>query len=503
MAVGLLEFFILEASEHVDRLDGLIASAGSSGPDVEAFTRLARGLRGSATMAKVTGVAEVAASMERVGRSLHAETIAWGPALAAELVAAVDDLKILLRGVRQWGAAEDERARTRAASIAALAPVTRAPAPTPSFATGGTAFIGTRADEIAAAVDSVCATPGGGAAELLRQVRTLRGVAAVRDVPPLADVLDGVERAAGPLEEARPGAELTDAQHAVLSAASVVLRGAAEAIRRGGRPEQGSADVERFARAAAALEDAPATSPPVVPVADLFFSDGADGVVAKSPTPSSTPTQRFGVEVVGHAEHLGRLAAEAQGATEPAARERLERELRRGLHALRELAESFGEHDVARFAVSVAGPDGSLDEEGLATLARAALLLASPSTPVEERVRRLRAVIDETGAEGSPAAAAGDPAANGAPRTPASTPTGKELHALLENSIAGISSLERGPLNDAAADDVVPIESLLYRGRAALDRAREIRDRLRRIGGTQLPDPLVELFDLLDLAASE
>jgi hypothetical protein len=49
----------------------------------------------------------------------------------------------------------------------------------------------------------------------------------------------------------------------------------------------------------------------------------------------------------------------------------------------------------------------------------------------------------------------------------------------------------------------VPIETLLYRRPAALARAREIRDQLRRIGGPQLPDALVELFDLLDLAAAE
>jgi len=54
-----------------------------------------------------------------------------------------------------------------------------------------------------------------------------------------------------------------------------------------------------------------------------------------------------------------------------------------------------------------------------------------------------------------------------------------------------------------AADEVVPIETLLYRGRSALARARELRDELRRIGGPALPPPLVELFDLIDLAAAD
>jgi hypothetical protein len=48
----------------------------------------------------------------------------------------------------------------------------------------------------------------------------------------------------------------------------------------------------------------------------------------------------------------------------------------------------------------------------------------------------------------------------------------------------------------------VPIESLLYRGRAALDRAVEIRDELRA-APTGNPTALDELFDLLELARAE
>ena len=49
----------------------------------------------------------------------------------------------------------------------------------------------------------------------------------------------------------------------------------------------------------------------------------------------------------------------------------------------------------------------------------------------------------------------------------------------------------------------MPIESLLYRGRAALDRAVEIRDAMRRAGPPTDPDALEELFDLLELARAE
>ncbi len=51
-------------------------------------------------------------------------------------------------------------------------------------------------------------------------------------------------------------------------------------------------------------------------------------------------------------------------------------------------------------------------------------------------------------------------------------------------------------------DAIVPVEALLYRGQAALDRARALRDELRSRGTTD-PDALHELYDLLDLARAE
>src|SRR5256885_1284909 len=108
---GFLEFFILEASEYVEQLDGLLLGADASGPDAEAVQRIARALRGTATMAKLTQFAELASAVERVGRSLHDRSVHWEPALGQALVAAVDDLKTLLHSARTWGAAEDQRAR--------------------------------------------------------------------------------------------------------------------------------------------------------------------------------------------------------------------------------------------------------------------------------------------------------------------------------------------------------------------------------------------------------
>src|SRR5215813_4425345 len=86
---GFLEFFILEASEYVEQLDGLLLAGGSGGPDPNAVQRAARALRGTATMAKLPAFADLAAAIERVGRAIHDRTLVWDPSLRGALVAAV------------------------------------------------------------------------------------------------------------------------------------------------------------------------------------------------------------------------------------------------------------------------------------------------------------------------------------------------------------------------------------------------------------------------------
>ena len=79
---------------------------------------------------------------------------------------------------------------------------------------------------------------------------------------------------------------------------------------------------------------------------------------------------------------------------------------------------------------------------------------------------------------------------------------GQELQALLSTSIAQLGAVSRErsrrtPILPAP----VAIDTLLFRGRAALDRALEIRSQL----GSAMPDreTLDELLDLVALAATE
>ena len=194
-----LTFFVLEASDCLEHLDAVLAGAGPGGPDATEFVRYARTLRGAAIMHKLTGLADLAHAAERAGRALRDGTTQWSPALAAGLVAAVDDLKILLHNLRIWGPNEEARAARRLADLARLVPGVDASG-VRGPGTGGGTFLATEMTEAAAALEALAPPVGvGGEAALqgaLGRVRTLRGIAGIHDVPPVPDVLDAVERSA-------------------------------------------------------------------------------------------------------------------------------------------------------------------------------------------------------------------------------------------------------------------------------------------------------------------
>ena len=84
--------------------------------------------------------------------------------------------------------------------------------------------------------------------------------------------------------------------------------------------------------------------------------------------------------------------------------------------------------------------------------------------------------------------------------------TPRDTMAVLDQGIDSLSSLAARPMSDPVElgdQPLVPIDALLYRWRAAIERAIELREQIRRHGGAASPDTLGELFDLLDLALAE
>jgi HPt (histidine-containing phosphotransfer) domain-containing protein len=91
-------------------------------------------------------------------------------------------------------------------------------------------------------------------------------------------------------------------------------------------------------------------------------------------------------------------------------------------------------------------------------------------------------------------------------RNPTPSRGAAALGELLDRGIRSLGTLPQTPLSNPitlAEHAPVPIDVLLYRGRAAIERAREIRDAIKRSGGVADAETLGELYDLLDLALTD
>jgi HPt (histidine-containing phosphotransfer) domain-containing protein len=564
---GILDFFVLEASEYIEQLDGLVLAGGAGGPNAESFQRAARALRGSATMARLNAFAELAAALERAARALRDGSLRWSPALSGAVVGAVDDLKILVRAARAWGDGESRRASARAAEISGFLPAERNAAPSPGTGQTSPSFLAAETANIAAGLEFLLTRPADPSAptNVLNRLRALRGVAAIKDIPPLPEVLDAADQGLRPIETQQ--GELTSAHRELVDAAAAVLRDAARVLR-GSAPTAPIAgplavSPEASARFEAALghfADAEAERTQVVPVSNLFFDDNGPHVVSSTAQPPTTPSDRFRLEMVGHGEHLRRLIGDARASSDPAAVERSTRALGRMVTTVRGTAESFGEGAIAQTVAALGESVTALDAPGLAVLTGLADLLSSPGHDSERlrtelprllagRLERDRVTAAETpqhvGGELQwleppvPGQASPPPPARPAPGPPSpiggpvpiftgststadmrqrstmpltapsssppkASPAGAGLASLLELGIASVEELAERPLSAP-----VPVEETLVPIESLVYRGEAAWRRALELRDDLRKQPtppresLEELYDLLDLVTDE
>lgn len=492
----LLRFFHAEAREYLDTVEDLIA--GDSSFEAGAFVAASRALRGSATMARVPRVADIALAMERIANAVRDEEISWSTTLRRDLDDAIADLRQFVESTNSWSTEDDRRAVDRLAALRVLLPAGRVTPPPPSAAGTTPIFIALQASAVAADLGAFLDDPTerGVVTDVVNRLRSLRGIAGVADHPPLGEVADAVERT---LREFAPDATLRDTDTELLAAAAAVFRRASSELRARSRFDSSADEVDRFARAAAA--SAPPTTvnePPVIRIEELFYTDGGPHLVRRGTTPARSAEARFREDVVTRAEHLLRLVAEARVSTDPFTRERVRRDLKSHLSRFDEFARSFGAQQVASM-VSEAAAAESLDHDALDAVESMARVLTTPGIALDEMESRL-AVGERK--RWTPISTPTVPPTRQAERPTATVPrSGRALRDMLDASLTTLSSLDDIPLIEPARSDedaIVPIEALLYRGNAALERARALRDDLRTRGAD--PDALHELYDLLDLA---
>jgi HPt (histidine-containing phosphotransfer) domain-containing protein len=570
--LGMSDFFALEAGEYLERLDALIQGDGGGAggaPAADEFVRLARALRGSALMASQQAIARAATGLETVARAVREGRRAWDPTTKQIAIRAVDDLKIFVRRAASWTEGDTAKAEALAAQLEQFAGRPSAQvraAEALGLDAGARAFVAREGAAIASALDRAAQVLRSNPLahdplqHVLKALQPLRGLAALNDLPPLPDLLEGIERAIGELNRttATPPGLVGD----LFQTAAGTIAHAAREVAERGRPDPDSAEFRKFAGLLVRFMD---SEPDVVPIDALFHAGAGPHVVrrgtpaAGSPPPPLPPTLGR-LELVSHGEHLRQAADSLERAPSATQRELRAHTLGSTFRALGAagggpVAERVAEFaQAAREAVS-GGIAVNLPAAFAVELRRAGEILSRSGSGDEAALAAdLAAVTAAIRALGTPAAApvaieslAPEPAREPAPTARRSRPLAPETEAVPESadlvgSWATYQRLVAGGIGPASLDEflrapsvdttrsvtpghrpgvspspgvpadpgaaprgdrapaVVDIRTLLYRGEQARRRAIELRAAAERATGDQVRAIIDEICDLVVLA---
>ena len=546
--LGMSDFFALEAGEYLERLDGLVA-AGES-PSADEFVRLARALRGSALMANQHGIARAAAGLEALARAVREGRRAWDPSTQQVAVRGVDDLKIFVRRAGAWTDADTAKAEALAHALEQLAgrPTAQVRAAEAiGLDAGARAFVAREGAAIASALDRAAqalrANPMAHdpLQQVLRSLQPLRGLAAVNDLPPLPDLLEGIERAIAELS--RSGIEPPVNVAALFQAAATAIARSARDVAERGRPDPEGAEFRGFADLLVRFIE---SEPDAVSIGSLYYSDSGPHIVSRG-VPVARPSTLGRLELVSHGDHLRQAADSLERAPSATQRELRAHTLGTTFRALANASGGRLADRVAQFAIAareaVASGVAVNNPAGFAAeLRRVGDLLARSNAGNEDA---LAAELDAvTGAiralqPGAPVV----PIESLAPATPATPPAARArapsprtapdkavpetadivgswaqyqrlvlagvAPASLEELIAaagqvaprpGAPSLDTARPAPTAEPPVVDVRTLLYRGERALKRAQELREAAKQASGDALRTLVEEVCDLVALA---
>ncbi len=536
LPAGRLQFFVLEATDYLDRL-AVIADRASP-PEGDDLVRLTRALRGAALMAGLESFAQAAGALEHTAKAHRDQPAGWTVERGALVAAAIRELRRLTARAAEWTDADDLAARDLARHVAtsvggAPAPI-REPAPTEDdhLKPSVREFIGREGAVIAGTLEHAAQSlelgqPGQAADLVLAKLQPLRGLASLPRLSPLPEFLDAIELTIRQVQDASapPGGPL-----ALRRAAAAVSRLAREIADRG----EANADTPEIAIGAVSLLESFGSEFDVVAIESLFRTGDLAPIVVRgdahfTDTAPPDPT----LELVSLADRLRQAAdqltlpASSAGRTlnlyglvvqlRPLGqRARDERPHLAGL--LSAVADAIGSGRALKaprdFAAALRD---AADLVGRAAEARNAIFLADELAPIVHAIARLQTAaptpVDDESDVVPIESLAPDPIttvepepvpiaslAPDAPAPPAST--------VFERSFSTYHQLLHPPVGAPAYTDVVPIGDLLYRGRRALERADAVRLELSRalkLSNAYLDiEPLVsELIDLVPLALTE
>src|SRR5881392_3502514 len=324
--LGMSDFFALEAGEYLDRLDALLQAPAPPAP--EELVRLARALRGSALMASQQGIAHAAMGLEALARSVREGRRPWDAAIKQITTRAIDDLKIFVRKAASWTEADTAKAEVLASQLEQLggraSGQVRA-AEALGLDAGARAFVAREGAAIASALDragrALRANPlaHDPLQQVLKALQPLRGLAALNDLPPLPDLLEGIEQTIGEVSRtgtaAPPGMGDTIAELFQMAATSIAH--AAREVAERGRPDPESAEFRKFAGLLVQFME---SEPEIVPI-ETVATIVRRGTPPAGPGESARPGTLGRLELVSHGEHLRQAADSLERAPSATQRE--------------------------------------------------------------------------------------------------------------------------------------------------------------------------------------
>jgi chemotaxis protein histidine kinase CheA len=348
--MGLKEFFAMEASEYLDRLDVVVSVTGT--PDREEFVRLARALRGSALMANEHQIGQVAEALENFARAVSEHRVTWDEKTKHIAILAVDDLRILIRKVGDWSAEDDATAAATAEELNAAAGTTRVERPSrPDVGINAEtrAFVARECATVASAMTGVAQSLDQGIErpeqfdELIRTMQPLRGLAVLSELSPLPEVMDGIERATGLTQRDRHDGEMAR----LFDAGARALSQAAQEIASLGSARPDSPEAREFASQFGSILDASE----VLPIQSLYYDDDGPHVL-EAGTVATAPGRFAELELVAHGEHLKQAADELERAQWDTQRELRALALTSTFRSLMSAGSGPLERAVSRFAAA-------------------------------------------------------------------------------------------------------------------------------------------------------
>src|SRR6267143_242779 len=514
--LGMSDFFALEAGEYLDRLDALLQPPAP--PAAEELVRLARALRGSALMASQQGIARAATGLEAFARGVREGRRPWDAATKQIVIRAVDDLKIFVRKAASWTEADTAKAEALASQLEQFggrpsAQVRAAEAI--GLDAGARAFVAREGAAIASALDRA-----GRALRtnpmahdplqlVLKALQPLRGLAALTDLPPLPDLLEGIEQAIGELARtsAAPPPGIGDTIAELFQMAATSIAHAAREVAERGRPDPEGAEFRRFAGLLVKFME---SEPDVVPIDTLFHGDAGPHIVQRG-TPPARPATLGRLELVSHGEHLRQAADSLERAPSPTQRELRAHTLAGTFRALGAAGGGPVAERVAEFAQAAreAVTTGiAVNQPALfaAELRKAGEILTASGTGDETATAAALAAVTLAvrrigGTEAATTPADRAPSLESSPDLAGTWTRYQQMVAAGVGPASLDELLGRGASTKPAnGGEPVDIGTLLYKGNRARQRVQELREAAKRTSGDALRAIIDEVCDLVVLA---